>query len=225
MKKVTLIYFMFYLSTFFGQVGVGTLNPTASLDINGNLRIRSISQNNNSTGAKDSILVSNNVGNVMRVTSKQVIESHFKTFIKGSFISPSDVSLTLSSGTRKIPFDFEEFDTHNEFDTATATFTATQNGIYDINVHIKSSSGVSVATDLGVAILKNGTVICRDSFANIGVTVIVTTINVTPPVRSINTLTNLLVGDTITFNINSTLGSLGILGSKEDTYFTIHQVR
>lgn len=216
---------MFYLTTFFGQVGVGTLEPTASLDVNGNLRIRTVSQNSNTTASKDSVLVVNNVGNVMRVSSKQVIDSHFKTFIKGAFVSPSDVNLTLTSGTRKIPFDFEEFDTHNEFDTATATFTATQSGIYEINVHIKSSSSVSVATDLGVAILKNGTIICRDSFANIGITVIMTTVNVTPPVRSINTLTNLLVGDTITFNMNSTLGSLGILGSKEDTYFTIHQVR
>lgn len=225
MKKVTLIYFMFYLTAFFGQVGVGTLNPTASLDVNGNLRIRTISQNGNSTAAKDSILVVNNVGNAKRVSSKQVIESHFKTFIKGSFVSSSDVSLTLSSNTKKIPFDYEEFDTNNEFDTSTATFTATQNGIYEISVHIESSASVGVATDLGVAILKNGTVICRDSFANVGVTVLLATTNTTPPVRSIRTLTNLLVGDTITFNMNSTLGSLSILGSKEDTYFTIHQVR
>lgn len=221
MKKVTLIYFMFYLTPFFGQVGVGTLSPTASLDVNGNLRIRTVSQNSNTTASKDSILVSNNIGNVMRVSSKQVIESHFKTFIKGAFVSPSDVSLTLTSGTRKIPFDYEEFDTNNEFDTTTSTFTATQDGIYEVNVHIKSSASVGVATDLGVAILKNGTIICRDAFANIAIL----SINATPPVRSIRTLTNLVVGDTITFNMNSTLGSLGILGSKEDTYFTIHQVR
>lgn len=225
MKKIVLLYFIFYLTPFFAQVGIDTTLPTASLDVNGNLRVRTLTYTTNNSAAKDSILVCDNLGNIKRISSKTVIESHLKTFIKGSFASSSDVSLTLASNTKKIPFDQEEFDTNDEFSTISNTFTAKQDGIYDITLHIKSSSSVSVALDFGVAILKNGVVINKDSYANIGITLIVTPINVTPPVRSLSTLTSLVTGDTINFNINSSLASLAILGTKEDCYFTIHQVR
>lgn len=221
MKKIYLLYFIFYLTPIFSQVGIETTAPTASLDINGNLRVRSSNATSNETAAKDSILVTNNLGNVMRISSQKVIQSYFKTCIKGSFTSSSDVSLTLSSGAKKIPFDYIEFDSNNEFNTSNSTFTATQGGIYSIDIHIKSTSAIGVALDFGVAILKNGTVITRDSFANIGIL----SINATPPVRSSRTLISLAPGDTITFSVLSSLGSLNILGSKEDCYFTIHQVR
>lgn len=177
----------------------------------------------NNSAAKDSILVSDNLGNIKRVSSKTVIESHLKTFIKGSFSGSTDISLTLASGTKKIPFNLEEFDENDEFNTTTNTFTATQSGIYAINVAIKTTSSISIALDFGVAILKNGTVINRNSFANIGVL----GINVTPPVRSVQTLVSLNSGDTINFNIICNIASLSLdlLSNKEDCYFTIHQVR
>jgi BclA C-terminal domain len=221
MKKIYLLYFIFYLTPIFSQVGIETTNPTASLDINGDLRVRNSSATINETAAKDSILVTNNLGNVMRISSQKVIQSYFKTCIKGSFTSSSDVSLTLSSGAKKIPFDYIEFDSNNEFNTSNSTFTATQGGIYSIDIHIKSTSAIGVALDFGVAIVKNGTVITRDSFANIGIL----SINATPPVRSSRTIISLAPGDTITFSVLSSLGSLNILGNKEDCYFTIHQVR
>lgn len=221
MKKIYLLYFIFYLTPIFSQVGIETANPTASLDINGDLRVRNSSATINETAAKDSILVTNNLGNVMRISSQKVIQSYFKTCVKGSFTSSSDVSLTLSSGAKKIPFDYIEFDSNNEFNTSNSTFTATQSGIYSIDIHIKSTSAIGVALDFGVAIVKNGTVITKDSFANVGIL----SINATPPVRSSRTLISLAPGDTITFNVLSSLGSLNILGSKEDCYFTIHQIR
>jgi hypothetical protein len=223
MKKLVLLYFIFYLTPFFAQVGIDTTSPTASLDVNGNLRVRTLTSTPNNSAAKDSILVSDNLGNIKRVSSKTVIESHLKTFIKGSFSGSTDISLTLASGTKKIPFNLEEFDENDEFNTTTNTFTATQSGIYAINVAIKTTSSISIALDFGVAILKNGTVINRNSFANIGVL----GINVTPPVRSVQTLVSLNSGDTINFNIICNIASLSLdlLSNKEDCYFTIHQVR
>lgn len=223
MKKLVLLYFIFYLTPFFAQVGIDTTLPTASLDVNGNLRVRTLTSTPNNSAAKDSILVSDNLGNIKRVSSKTVIESHLKTFIKGSFSGSTDISLTLASGTKKIPFNLEEFDENDEFNTTTNTFTATQSGIYAINVAIKTTSSISIALDFGVAILKNGTVINRNSFANIGVL----GINVTPPVRSVQTLVSLNSGDTINFNIICNIASLSLdlLSNKEDCYFTIHQVR
>lgn len=220
MKKIYPLLFFFTLPIV-AQVGIKTTLPTADLDVNGTLRIRATTTNPNESAAKDSILVADNLGNVNRISSKKIIESHLKTFVKGAFLSSGDVSLTLSSNTKKIPFDYEEIDTNTEFDTSTSTFTAKQDGIYQVSVQIKATAAIAIATDFGVTILKNGTVINRNSFANVGVV----GVNITPPLRTVQTLVALETGNTISFNVVSNLASLGLVGTREDCFFTIHQVR
>jgi len=222
--KSFLISALLFSITGFAQVGIGTTSPTATLDINGALRVRSTDTNSRETSAKDSILVSDRYGNIQRISSKMVIESRLKTFVKGGFSSSSDQSLSLTSGTVKVPFNYEDFDENNEFDTSTNTFTAKTEGIYTVNVQIKANA-TSVATNFGIAILKNETTIARCGFSNIGVTIAFVTVTVTPPVRAVQTLVKLNVGDTITFNINSDLINVGLLSNKSDSFFTIQQVR
>lgn len=221
MKYFSTILLLLSMRVIVAQVGIGTTSPTAQLDVNGNLRVRTTVLTNNISAAKDSILVVDNIGNVKRVTSKTVFESNLKTCVKGSFNSSSDVTLTLLANACKIGFDFIEFDLNNEFDTALSEFTAKQDGIYQVTVQIKATSAIAVATNFGVAILKNGTVINRTSFANVGVV----GVNVTPPVRTVSTLVSLNTGDTISFNVLSTLLSLNLLGTREDCNFTINQIR
>lgn len=208
----------------FAQVGIGTTNPTATLDVNGAMRLRSTVTNSRETSAKDSILVSDRDGNIQRISAKMVLESRLKTFIKGGFSSTSDQSLSITSGTIKVPFNYEDFDENNEFDTSTNTFTAKNEGIYAINVQIKSNA-TSVATNFGVSILKGETTLARCGFSNIGINLAFVTINVTPPVRAVQTLVKLNVGETITFNINTDLINVGLLSNKSDSFFTIQQVR
>ncbi len=221
MKKYVLIIFLLTISKGIGQVGIGTTTPTAQLDVNGTFRVRTSVLTNSITAAKDSILVVDDIGNVSRVSSKTVFESNLKSCVKGSFSSASDVALTLTAGASKINFDFEDFDLNNEFDTATSEFTAKQNGIYQVTVQIKATSAIAIATNFGVAILKNGTVINRTSYANVGVL----GVNVSPPIRTVTTLVSLNTGDTISFNVLSTLLSLNVLGTREDCNFTIQQIR
>lgn len=220
MKPITLWLLVcpFFLSA---QVGIGTISPTASLDVNGTLRIRQTDLNTNESSAKDSVLVVNNNGDVARTTAMQIVNSYLKSFVKGSFSSTADKSLSLSSGTKKIPFDYEEFDTNDEFDISSNTFTAKQSGIYTISVQIKATSTLSIASNFGVGIVKNATLIARNTFANIGVI----TVNVTPPFRSTQTLVQLSSGETIKFHLYSDLINIGLLGTREDCFFTIHQVR
>lgn len=203
------------------QVGIGTTTPTAMLDVNGTLRVRQTGLNPNATSAKDSVLVVNNNGDVARVSAKQIVNSYLKSFVKGSFSTAADKTLALSSGTQKVPFDYEEFDLNNEFNTTTNTFTVQQDGIYAISVQIKANNTIGVAINFGVGILKNNIVVARSSFANIGVL----SVNITPPVRTTQTLVQLVTGDTIKFNLYSDLISLGVLGTREDCFFTINQVR
>jgi hypothetical protein len=221
MKKILILVINLYVITLFAQVGIGTSNPTADFDVNGNVRIRNTNSTNNSTAAKDSILVVDYIGNIKRISSKSIVQSHYETFVKGSFTSSSDVNLALVSGTKKIPFDFEEFDTNNEFDTTTSVLIAKKSGIYNVTIQIKAVSSIAIATDFGVAILKNGLVVNKNSAPNVGIL----GTNVTPPFRSLSTLVSLVQGDTLTFNVVSSLLNLGVLGNKEDCYFTIYQVR
>ena len=221
MKKNMLIIFLLTISKGIGQVGIGTDTPTAQLDVNGTFRARTTVLTNRVSAAKDSILVVDDVGNVSRVSSKTVFESNLKSCVKGGFSSSSDVALTLLAGSSKISFDFEDFDINNEFNTATSDFTAKQNGIYQVTVQIKGTAAIAIATDFGVGILKNGSVVNRTSFANVGVV----GVNVTPPVRTVSTLIGLNTGDIISFNVLSTLLGLSIVGNREDCNFTILQIR
>jgi hypothetical protein len=206
------------------QIGIGTSSPTTTLDVNGNFRIRSTTGNTRESAAKDSILVVDCNGNVQRTTSKLVVSSYLKTSIRGSF-SGSDQTLTMSSGTAKMPFDYEDFDENSEFSTSTNTFTAKTSGIFSVAVQVKAVSTISVTPSFGVSISKNSTVIARAGFANVGVTILFVNTNITPPIRFVQTLVKLDVGDTIKFNAYSDLGSVGLLGTKEDSFFMIQQVR
>lgn len=209
----------------YAQVGVGTVNPTSTLDVNGDLRIRSTNTTITVSAPKDSILVVNNLGVLQRTNSKSIVNSYLKTIIKGGFSSTSLVNLNLLAGTVKIPFNLAEFDSNTEFDTSTNTFTAKESGIYALNVQIKADATLGVTTNFGVAILKNGVVIARNSFANVGVTVLLVETKVSPPLRSLQSLIQLNANDTLTFNVVSDLANVKILGTKEDCFFTIQQVR
>jgi C1q domain len=219
-KKLLIILFILPISIL-AQVGIETTSPTKTLDVNGEMRVRITSTNLNDPAAKDSILVVDNLGNINRTSSKKVVNSYLKTVVKGKFSSSSVINLSLISSKALIPFDAVEFDINSEFNTSTNTFTAKQDGIYSIKIQIKSDATVGAATNFGVAISKNGSIISRNSFANISLL----STNVTPPIRSLESLVQLNTGDTINFNIVSDLISVSILGTSEDCFFTIQQIR
>lgn len=220
MEKLFLKISILLSSISFAQVGIGTVSPTETLDINGKIRIRDI-EIVNSTSQADSVLVTNNDGVIRRINSKDLLRTSLKTAIKGNFSSNSVVNLNLISNQVKIPFDATEFDLNNEYSIGSNTFTAKQNGIYQIFVQTKADNTIGISTNFGIAIYKNGSLVSRNSYANVDVL----GIKVTPPVRSIQNLIQLNTGDTISFFIVSSLATVPILGEKEDTFFTIQQVR
>ncbi|WP_139149406.1 hypothetical protein [Ulvibacter litoralis] len=198
------------------QVGIGTTEPTAALDINGTLRIREFSEETNVAIAKDSILVISRNGNVSRISSKKIIESSLVTSIKGHIESSTNVSIPVIDGVVKVPYNDMEFDMNDEFDTNTATFTAKQDGIYHVFAQIKTRSTIAVSQEVGIMILKNGSIISKNSYANVGIS---------PPIRSTQSLVKLNANETISFNIISSLESISMYANKDESYFTIHQIR
>ena len=202
------------------QVGINTTEPTSMLDVNGGARIRVINSASDQNAAKERIMTTDTFGNVQSITSRQIIQSHLKSFVKGSFSSSGNQTLSFNaSGYATLPFNFEEFDENNEYNTSTYTFISTTTGIYSVSIQIKAIAALSLASNFGVAIVKNGTVVARSGFGNIGLL----GVTVTPPIRSLNTLVKLESGDTLTFQLYSDLISAGIIGAREDSFFSIAQ--
>lgn len=156
-----------------------------------------------------------------------------KTYLKaigGSSISILDVTLILGTDWKKIQFTDKEFDENDEFNVVTSEFTAKQDGIYNIYAQFKASSALISAGNLGIGILKKSsdddtfTLVAEETFTNITVSLLIGSINVTPPSRKVQTLVKLQADDVIVIAANTTVLSASLLGNS-NSYFTIQQVK
>lgn len=222
-------YLLILLLTFplSAQVGINTTSPNAALDVNGDMMIKTVEDELDESIFATSILVTSTNGLVKKISSQQVFESSLKTAIKGNFSGTStNININLGSNYAILPFDNLNFDTNNEYDTSTHTFTAKQDGIYEVYAQVNSSGGLALSTNYGIQILKGTEVIAQENFANINVSVLnLININVTPPIRSVQTLVQLSEGETIQFRLFTNLLSVNLLRSKSDSFFTIKQIR
>ncbi|WP_157841061.1 hypothetical protein [Neotamlana nanhaiensis] len=207
------------------QVGIGTTNPTATLDVDGTLKVRTTIQETNMEVITDSIMVISRNGYVNRVDANDVVNAGLPSMVRASFSSASDIAhlitLTLGFGYTLVEFDNELTDTNDEYDPTTYTFTAKEDGIYQVNAQIRVNSLITVNTDFGIGIYKNNVLVAEQSFAS----VVVGVVNVTSPFRSVSTTIDLVAGDTITFKLAASLASVNILGNNSDSYCAIYQIR
>lgn len=205
-----------------GQVGINTTAPVSTLDVNGTLKVRSVPSESTIADVKDSILVVNQSW-VKAISVNSVVDLALPSLVKAHFTGSGTVNISLATGAAVIPFDTEDFDLNDEFDTTTYTYTAKQDGYYNIHVQIEAGPTIAISTSFGVAILKNGSVVNRNEFANVGVL----GVNVTPPIRDVQTLLQLDVGDTVSFNVvgSIAMGSVNLLQNYQDSFFSIEQIR
>lgn len=73
MKKTIQILIVFSFHLILAQVGINTTSPTATLDVNGNIRVRQAKNLAGLNSAKDSILVIDNSGFFNRVSADMVL--------------------------------------------------------------------------------------------------------------------------------------------------------
>jgi len=155
-----------------------------------------------------------------------------KSFLRyGGTTGFSILSLNLLNGYNavKFPDAGKAFDENDEYDETTASFTAKQDGIYDIFVQA-DSKGLISASEFGVGIFKiDGTtnvtsLVAEERFLSVNVSVLLINLDVSPPTRSTQTLVKLKAGDKIIFGVKVPLLTLNLAGSTQ-TYFTIHQVK
>ena len=75
-KKYTFILLLFLNNIITAQVGIETTSPTATLDVNGTVRVRNLTSLNSEPAIKDSIVISDGLGNIKRVSSKQIYNNN-----------------------------------------------------------------------------------------------------------------------------------------------------
>lgn len=222
MKNFVLLL-LFFPIIGYSQIGIGTENPTRTLDVNGTFRLRNTVSVTRESAAKDSVLVVDSFGNVDRVTSKSIMDSHFKSFVRGNYGTSGTSSISVSSSLGIMKFPAKDFDITNDYSSSTGLFIAKIPGIYHVSVSLKFAPAVlSLSGDVGVAIQKTTggitTTKAKSSFSNIAVL----TINVTPPARYTETIVELLAGDSISFSV---IGASTITVVNDETFFSIEQVR
>lgn len=218
--KVLVLAVLFFTSIItYAQVGIGTTSPEAALDVNGNLRVRTLDVSSGLTSAKDSVLVVNNKGVIKRLTSKQVYDSHIKSFVKGT--GSTLTGSVISSSYKKIAFDTETFDENGDYNNSTYEFTAPKDGIYTAYVQYELNSFVSAVT-VGVAIftIRSATTTLEAQEAYTSISAL--GVDISPPTRKTQTLLKLNAGDKIFFGASPSSGISLLSGTK--SFFTIMQV-
>lgn len=113
-----------------GNVGIGTVTPSASLEINGSVKIK------DGTEGQDKVLTSDATG----LASWQNAIAHvgFKASTNGN-------QAFADASYNPVTFTTVEFDDGNNYDTTTSTFTVPSDGVYhfDINVTVDGGAGGS----------------------------------------------------------------------------------
>jgi hypothetical protein len=153
-----------------------------------------------------------------------------KSFLKyESNNSPLLLDLGLLLDYRLVKFTEKVFDENSEYDSSTGTFTAKQDGIYQVYFQA-DSGGVVSAAQFGAGIFKTEvstgvqTLIAEERYLSVNVDAIALNLDVSPPTRSTETLVKLKTGDKIRFGIKVPLLTVQLLGSSQ-TQFNIHQVK
>lgn len=225
-KKLTLLIIIAVsvINPLLAQVGINTETPQASLDINGDLLIRTVPVDN--TSASVLVLDANNVVH-QNTTLLSAVPESFVGATGATAVSLLDI--TLLSGWYKIQFPTEEFDDHSDYNPTTSEFTAPMAGVYNIYAQFATTSLLS-GGEIGIGIFKKpfGTStfskIAEETYTSVNVSVLTIDLDVSPPSRKTQRLVKLAQGDVIIFGAKVPLVSATLIGGSK-SFFSINQVK
>ncbi len=182
-----------------GNVGMGTISPTATLHLNGSLRLENLSATPPNPG--DVLTAINANGDAEWKPRQVAFEVYLSTL-------PAPIP---SADSILIPFDATSFNDANAFNTVTSEFVAPVDGVYhfDFNAEVSISGTWPITGVTTIKLLKNGVKI-KDNDYQAATSVVNLSINL-----------QLAAGETVAFEIvNNTTGTINL--SIIDTWFSGH---
>lgn len=214
MKKYLLLFAILIVTNILNaQVGINTSDPKATLDINGNIKIRNIPQIT-SLSTNQTILLrdTNSVTGdfeIKEISSDVLVIANANVFYGSKTGSNSLISLSLGGGWAKVnltgatdtklgsPALFTE-----------GVYTASQAGIYAVNYEYQFTAGISLELLGGkrLGLIKNATTIWDEKpFEGVRVFLlgVINLANVPLTSTKLTSLVQLNTGDTLTFAVNS----------------------
>ncbi|HLV24600.1 MAG TPA: hypothetical protein VKY36_07475 [Moheibacter sp.] len=204
----------------FSQVGIGTDNPQATLDIHGNLKVRDLSevtfvsndysilmQNNSAEGDSEIIKISSeNFSNPSSGTAYSAKKAGGWSLLNLGISGTNwyKINLTGDDDTRVgNPALFTE-----------GVYTAPEDGIYMVSYEFQLEAGVNldVLGNKRLGLIKNGTEIWEDKFFDaVRVELVIPLLAVPVTSSSITSIVELNEGDTLTFGVETGGVNLNLL--------------
>lgn len=203
----TIMFFILLPFYMFCQIGINTPDPKATLDVNGNLKVRGLSDVANLTSSSYTILLkptaSSGDSEIKEIDADAVLTAYsaaktgsWQLLDFGFGSSWYKINLTGSNDTKVGKSSL----------FTNGVYTAQNSGIYNVNYEFQFQSGVNLEILGGkrLGILKNGTVWEDKYFDAVRVSILGVTVAAIPVTSSMaNTLVYLNPGDTITFAVNT----------------------
>ncbi len=199
----------------FAQVGINTTDPKATLDINGDLKIRTLNTVNTILTSEQVILLRDKSVSgdfvVKEVSADILLDSHAYYASKNG--AWSLLALALGNSWYKINLTGSDTKVGKTSLFTDGVYTAPQKGVYVVNYEFQLASGVDLELLGGkkLGVIKNNTNIWEEKLFDavrvslslpLGIGVItIASIPVTS--TSLNTMVQLDSGDTITFAVNT----------------------
>ncbi|MDQ0780958.1 hypothetical protein [Chryseobacterium sp. W4I1] len=211
----------------FSQVGINTATPAATLDVNGNLKVRTVPTSPTLPGYQI-LAINTSTTEVTQVDPQLIWNSGTNPTLyaakKSSGISLLSLSL-FPSGFRAVNFLAAERSLGSAalFSDTDNTYTIPSTGVYAIGFSFRYGTGLQasiLANSPGIGILRNragvGTIIDSRAFSGANLILLSLTISET----SLNSVYSLQAGDKISFGLTgSTALDAGFLGSSIGSFF------
>lgn len=219
-----------------GNVGINTATPTATLDVNGNAKIR--------TTPNSTTLVGHQVLGIDTTTKevKMLDPSLFTTSTSGTVnttISKATVvgtgallGLTGSNGYEKINFGPATLGTN--FDTTTDTYTVPTSGVYAIKFNYRYGDGVNLNVSLlnfnggtpKIGIFRNGVVMDEGFFGGASISLLAPLVAISVIVSDtyVDSVYQLTAGDVIDFRYNQAGLNVALLSSNVTAKMVVYKI-
>lgn len=217
MRKLFYFFSIFFISIFNAQVGINTTDPQATLDINGNLIIRTVNPlsaltNNHTVLIRDK---STSGDNEIKEINPDVLFNGISSSVYSATKSGSFSLLELSIGGNWYKINLTGISDTKLGNPALFTsgiYTAPQSGIYAVHYEFQLESGANLEVLGGkkLGIIKNSTIWEEKKFDGVRVSITIPPLGPTITVASvpvtssaIQSLVSLNAGDSLTFAVNT----------------------